>query len=174
MCGSCFLPCRWAWRCLQCILSSRSIIRSTNVAELQTQRNLSNGSPFKHYRFQIRSGYAPELDTITPKHYNAKPGSRQLTSRRRMLMSRIVRFHDQETSTHIIPRSTVVNIVQRLPFPCLRPIFYTSAMSPIPIVVCGRHPTIAKTVREGIQPEYDGTLKYFRAVRLRPRCMICD
>jgi hypothetical protein len=99
VCGSCFLPCRWAWRCLQCILSSRSIIRSTNIAELQTQRNLSNGSPFKHYRFQIRSGYALELDTITPKHYNAKPGSRQLTSRRRMLMSRTVRSHDQETST---------------------------------------------------------------------------
>ncbi|KAG9196203.1 hypothetical protein G6011_01324 [Alternaria panax] len=28
-------------------------------------------------------------------------------------------------------------------------------MSPIPIVVCGRNPNIAKAVREGVKPEYD-------------------
>ncbi|RYN79170.1 hypothetical protein AA0117_g4111 [Alternaria alternata] len=31
-------------------------------------------------------------------------------------------------------------------------------MSPIPIVVCGRNPNIAKAVSEGVKPEYDGML----------------
>jgi hypothetical protein len=31
-------------------------------------------------------------------------------------------------------------------------------MSPIPIIIIGKHPNIASKVREGLLPEYDGTL----------------
>jgi hypothetical protein len=39
-------------------------------------------------------------------------------------------------------------------------------MSPIPIVVCGKHPGIAKAVREGCQPEYDGMHIYMFTIHL--------
>jgi hypothetical protein len=60
-----------------------------------------------------------------------------------------------------IPRSAFINTAQGSPFPLLHPKFYTSAMSPIPIVICGRHPNIGKAAREGIKPEYDGMLRHY-------------
>ncbi|KAL1793539.1 hypothetical protein ACET3X_008521 [Alternaria dauci] len=54
-----------------------------------------------------------------------------------------------------VPRSIFFSTAPRSSSLRVHTRFYASAMSPIPIVVCGKNPNIAKAVRESVKPEYD-------------------